>query len=83
MTWRNNYNYLAGDTGFFNGVCFSWRMIDLMRVTSLLVRLDLGLKSQSFEILSHSVPGSISSDSATNCFSAFLQVNNRKKRIKI
>lgn len=69
-------NYFAGDTGFFNGVCFSWSMMDLMRVTSLLARLDFGLKSQSLEIRSHSVPGSISSDSATNCFSAFLDITN-------
>jgi hypothetical protein len=54
------------------GVCLSCRIMDLMRDTSLLVLLDFGLKSHSLAIRSHSVPGSISSVSATNCFSAFL-----------
>lgn len=75
-------NYLAGETGFFRGVCLSWRMIDLIRVTSLLARLDLGLKSQSLEMRSHSVPGSISSDSATNCFSAFLKKYSKQHYIR-
>jgi len=55
------------------GVCFSCRIIERIRETSLLVLLDFGLKSQSLAIRSHSVSGSISSVSATNCFSAFLK----------
>lgn len=56
------------------GVCFSWRIIERIRDTSFDVLDDFGLKSQSFAILSHSVPGSTSSASATNCFSAFLLI---------
>lgn len=54
------------------GDCFNWRMMERILETSLDVLDDFGLKSHSFEILSHSVPGSTSSASATNCFSAFL-----------
>ena len=55
-----------------NGVCLSWRIMERIRETSLLVLLDLGLKSHNLAMRSHSVPGSIAPVSATNCFSAFL-----------
>lgn len=55
------------------GVCFSCRMIERMRDTSRLDLFDFGLKSHSFAMRSHSVPGAISSVSETNCFSAFLR----------
>ncbi|CAG5075257.1 Similar to Ankle2: Ankyrin repeat and LEM domain-containing protein 2 (Mus musculus), partial [Cotesia congregata] len=54
------------------GVCLSCKIIDRIRDTSLDIREDFGLKSHSFAIRSHSVPGSTSPASATNCFSAFL-----------
>lgn len=44
-----------------------------MRLTSRFDLLDFGLKSHSLAMRSHSVPGSISAVSATNCFSAFLR----------
>uniref|UniRef100_A0A2M4CDP8 Putative secreted protein n=1 Tax=Anopheles marajoara TaxID=58244 RepID=A0A2M4CDP8_9DIPT len=54
------------------GFCFSCRMMERIREMSLLDLFVFGLKSHSLAIRSHSVPGSISSVSATNCFSAFL-----------
>lgn len=54
------------------GCCFICNIIERILETSLLPGLAFGLKSQSLAILSHSVPGSISLSSATNCFSAFL-----------
>lgn len=56
------------------GFCFTCRMMDLMREISLLCLLPFGLKSQSLAILSHSVPGSIGSVSATSSFSALLRI---------
>lgn len=56
------------------GVCFNCKIIERIRETSLEVRDDFGLNSQSLAMRSHSVPGSTSSASATNCFSAFLFV---------
>ncbi|KAJ8938924.1 hypothetical protein NQ318_011685 [Aromia moschata] len=47
--------------------------MERMRDTSLLPCFALGLKSHSFAMRSHSVPGSSSSSSATNCFSAVLR----------
>lgn len=59
-----------------NGVCFNCNIIE--RIRELLVDLLDFEKSQSFEILSHSVPGIISSSnsSATHSFSAFLKYKN-------
>lgn len=57
------------------GVCFNCKIIERIRETSLEVRDDLGLNSHNLAMRSHSVPGSTSSASATNCFSAFLFVN--------
>lgn len=65
-----------------NGVCFSCKMIDRIRDTSRLDLLDFGLKSHSLAIRSHSVPGSMSSVSATNCFSAFLHSRERWEEYK-
>lgn len=62
---------------FVTGVCFSCRIIDRIRLTSRLVLIDFGLKSHNLAMRSHSVPGSISAVSATNCFSAFLHYFHR------
>lgn len=67
---------------FVNGVCFNCRMIDRIRLTSRLDLLVFGLKSHSFAMRSHSVPGSISAVSATNCFSAFLHTNTHTELIE-
>lgn len=55
-------------------------MIDRIRLTSRLDLLVLGLKSHNFAMRSHSVPGSISAISATNCFSAFLDIQTKHNR---
>lgn len=52
-----------------------------MRDTSRLDLLDFGLKSHNLAMRSHSVPGSISAVSATNCFSAFLWTTKKRKKI--
>lgn len=76
----NTYNLWSKSFWFYQtltgagGVCFNCKIIERIRDTSLEVRDDLGLKSHSFAIRSHSVPGSTSSASATNCFSAFLLI---------
>ena len=60
---------------FVLNVKLTCRMMDLMRDTSREDFEVFGLKSQSFEILSHSVPGSILVVSATSSFSADLRGN--------
>lgn len=64
---------------FVNGVCFNCKIIDRMRDTSRLDLLDFGLKSHNLAMRSHSVPGSISAVSATNCFSAFLWTTEKER----
>lgn len=62
------------------GCCFNCKMIERILDTSLLALFVFGLKSHNLAIRSHSVPGSISSSSATNCFSAFLLEEYKKKQ---
>jgi len=88
FSWFSTYyiiyivNLAARDLQFFclttGGVCFTWRMMERIREMSFVCLLALGLKSQSFAILSHSVPGSIGSVSATNSFSALLHRKQNK-----
>jgi len=68
--------------GFAGGVCFTCKIMERIRETSFWCLLPLGLKSHSFAILSHSVPGSRGSAAAVNSFSAFLEINLHLKMAK-
>lgn len=62
------------------GFCLSCKIMERILETSFDVLADFGLKSHNLAIRSHSVPGSTSSASATNCFSAFLIMESDREK---